>query len=185
MHTIHCRCLALLVATALCAACGKDSTAGKAAPAPAQATTSKAAAAAAADTDPLQDAEKQTAGMVHGVSPGKPTAPVDLKFSLAAKPLLGTPLTIDVALIATGSSDSMTLSLQASDELAVDAATSLASFPKSLPGALYRHQVKVTPRAEGAFFVNVLVTTAVPGGPQSRSFSIPVLVGGIAALDKP
>jgi hypothetical protein len=182
MHTIYYRCLALLLATALCTACGKDSTTGKGAPVPAQTTTSKAAAAA---TDPVEDAEKQTAAMVHGVSPGKPTAPVELKFSLTAKPVLGTPFTIDVALVATAISDSMTLSVQASDGLEVDTATSLASFPKSLAGALYRHQVKVTPRAEGAFFVNVLVTTTVAGGPQSRSFSIPVLVGGVAALDKP
>ena len=185
MQTIHYRCLGLLVAAALCTACQNDSTADLAATAPAKTTVAKAAKVVDQASDSVEDAEKLTADMVHGVSPGKPTAPVDLKFSLATKPTLGKPLTVDVALIATDISDSMTLSVQTSEGLEVDAATSLMNFPKSAVGALYRHKLKVTPHAEGAFFVNILVTTAIVGGAQSRSFSIPVLVGGVAALDKP
>ena len=123
--------------------------------------------------------------MVRGVSPGKPTAPVDLKFNISAKPALGVPLEIDLAVFATGAIDSMTLSAQGGDGLEIDAATSLASFPKSAAGVLYRHKLRVTPRAEGAFYVSALVTTLVAGtGPQSRSFAIPLLVGGVAALDR-
>jgi hypothetical protein len=95
------------------------------------------------------------------------------------------PLDIDLAVIATAGTDSMTLSVQASEGIEVDATTSLASFPKSQPGALYRHKLRITPRAEGAFNVSVLITMVVPGsGPQSRSFSIPLLVGNVAALEK-
>jgi len=176
------RFLTLLACATFCVACGKD-------PKTAPAGSGPATAATKQSDDPegptVADAEKQTADMIHGVSPGKPTAPVDLKFSLEAKPGVGAPLAIDLAVIATGPSDSLTLSVQGGDGLEVDASTSLATFPKSPLGALYRHQLKVTPRAEGAFFVDVVVTAAVPGGPQSRSFAIPILVGTAAALDKP
>ncbi len=176
------RFLTLLLCTTLCVACSKDPKSVPTGSAPAPAGTNHS-------DDPqgptVEDAEKQTVEMIHGVSPGKPTAPVDLKFSLQAKPGLGVALAIDLALIATGPSDSLTLSVQGGDGFDVDAATSLASFPKSPAGALYRHQLKVTPRAEGVFFLDVVVTAAVPGGPQSRSFAIPVLVGGAAALGKP
>ncbi len=176
------RFLTLLLCAACCTACGKD-------PAPAQSGTSTASAVVkprgAPEGPTVEDAEKQTAEMIHGVSPGRPTAPVDLKFSLKSKPGVGSSLAIDLAIIATGPSESLTLSVQAGDGLEVDASTSLATFPQSAVGALYRHLLKVTPRAEGVFFVDVLVTAAVPGGPQSRSFAIPILVGGAAALDKP
>ena len=188
MHSIQLRLLSLLVIATLAAGCGKDGTdsadGATQAQAPQRELTGEEAASEL-DASTIADSEKQTADMVRGVSPGKPVAPVDLKFNIASKPALGVPLEIDVAVIATGHSESMTLSVQGSGGLEVDSSTSLASFPKSLPGALYRHKLRVTPRAEGAFNVNVLVTTAVPGsGAQSRSFSIPLLVGSVAALDK-
>lgn len=182
MTSIDLRVAAMFACAVLCTGCGGSGTDNAAAPAakPDKATKS----ATNPEEDALAAAEQQTADMVHGVSPGKPAAPVDLKFNLSAKPELGKPLPIDIALLATGASDAMTLSVQASDGLEVDPATSLANFPKSQVGALYRHQITVTPRAEGAYFVNVVVTTVVPGGPQSRSFAIPLLVGSVAALDK-
>jgi hypothetical protein len=186
MHSIQFRFLALALCAALCAACADDSTPDPAPAPPPAKPQSTAEAQAELDKNLAEDADKLTADMVRGVSPGKPTAPVELKFSLPAKPRLGTPLSIDIAVITTLSSDGMTLSAQASEGLEVDAGTSLANFPKSPSGTLYRHKLRVTPRAEGAFSVNVLVTTVVPGsGAQSRSFSIPLLVGGVAALDKP
>ncbi|MGH8261834.1 MAG: hypothetical protein ACRET4_00020 [Steroidobacteraceae bacterium] len=189
MHSNHLRLLCLLVMAMLAAACGNDGADSAAGGSPAQGPRGQAKDTAAEDdldALTLADAQKQTADMVRGVSPGKATAPIDLKFSIAARPTLGVPLDIDVAVIATGHNDSMTLSVQGGGGIEVDSSTSLASFPKSLPGSLYRHKLRVTPRAEGAFNVNVLVTAAVPGsGAQSRNFSIPVLVGGLAALDKP
>ncbi len=140
---------------------------------------------ATADAASVEDANKQTADMVRGVSPGKASAPVDLKFTVTSKPALGTPVEIDLAVIALVNADSMTLSVQGGDGIDVDSATSLASFPKSPPGALHRHKLRVTPRAEGAFGVTVLVTMVVPGsGLQSRTFAIPLLVGNLAALEK-
>ena len=190
MRSIQLRFLMLALGAALCAACGDrapaDSSADQAATSKPASPQSAAAALAAADSASVEDAEKLTADMVRGVSPGKPTAPVELKFNVAAKPALGAVLSIDVAVLATAPSDSMTLSVQGSTGLEVDPSTSLANFPKSQAGALHRHKLLVTPRAEGAFYLNVLITTVVPGaGPQSRSFSIPLLVGGVAALEKP
>jgi len=187
MHSIHLRFLTLLLAAMLCAACGKGSSgdAAKASQTSQSQPASSPVDAASADEASVRDAEKQTSEMVRGVSPGKPSAPVELKFNIASKPALGAPLDIDLAVIATASTDSMTLSVQGSEGLEVDATTSLASFPKSQPGALYRHKLRITPRAEGAFSVSVLITMVVPGsGPQSRSFSIPLLVGSVAALEK-
>lgn len=187
MHSIQLRFLTLLLAAMLCAACGKGSSgdAAKVSESSKSQPVSGPVDAASADETSVQEAEKQTSEMVRGVSPGKPSAPVELKFNVAARPALGVPLDIDLAVIATAGTDSMTLSVQASEGIEVDATTSLASFPKSQPGALYRHKLRITPRAEGAFNVSVLITMVVPGsGPQSRSFSIPLLVGNVAALEK-
>jgi hypothetical protein len=190
MYSMHLRLLTLTLCAALCTACGGNSTAdsktGPAAAAKPVKPLSSEAEEAALEIASVEDAEKVTADMVRGVSPGKPTAPVDLKFNITAKPALGVPVEIDLAVFATGATDSMTLSAQGGEGLDVDAATSLASFPKSAAGVLYRHKIRVTPRAEGAFYVNALVTAVVPGaGPQSRSFAIPLLVGGPGALAKP
>jgi hypothetical protein len=187
MHSIQLRFLTLLLAAMLCAACGKGSSgdAAKVSESSKSQPVSGPVDAASPDEASVQEAEKQTSEMVRGVSPGKPSAPVELKFNVAARPALGVPLDIDLAVIATAGTDSMTLSVQASEGIEVDATTSLASFPKSQPGALYRHKLRITPRAEGAFNVSVLITMVVPGsGPQSRSFSIPLLVGSVAALEK-
>jgi hypothetical protein len=187
MHSIQLRFLTLLLAAMLCAACGKGSSgdAARVSESSKSQPVSGPVDAASADETSVQEAEKQTSEMVRGVSPGKPSAPVELKFNVAARPALGVPLDIDLAVIATAGTDSMTLSVQASEGIEVDATTSLASFPKSQPGALYRHKLRITPRAEGAFNVSVLITMVVPGsGPQSRSFSIPLLVGNVAALEK-
>lgn len=187
MHRIPLRFLGLAACALLCAACSNESPAPVTAATQAASSKPKTAAddEATADAASVEDANKQTADMVRGVSPGKASAPVDLKFTVTSKPALGTPVEIDLAVIALVNADSMTLSVQGGDGIDVDSATSLASFPKSPPGALHRHKLRVTPRAEGAFGVTVLVTMVVPGsGLQSRTFAIPLLVGNLAALEK-
>lgn len=187
MHRIPLHFLALAACALLCTACGKEASAPVAVTTQGGSTKAEAAAdeSATADAASVEDANKQTATMVHGVSPGKASAPVDLKFTVTSKPVLGTPVEIDLAVIALTNADSMTLSVQGGSGIDLDSATSLASFPKSSPGALHRHKLRVTPRAEGAFNVTVLVTMVVPGsGLQSRSFAIPLLVGNLAALEK-
>lgn len=183
MHSIHLnlRLGGLLLMLALVAACGKESGSD-----PASMTAGDAGKkAGSAGEMSVEDAERQTADMVRGVSPGKAQAPIELKFSIASRPALGAPVQIDIAVISTAASDAMTLSAQGGPEINIDSSTSLASFQKSQPGSIYRHKLLATPRAEGAFNISVLVTTVVAGsGSQSRSFAIPLLVGNLAALEK-
>jgi hypothetical protein len=187
MHRIPLHFLALAACVLLCIACGKEASAPAIVATQGAPTGVKSAAdeGATADAASVEDANKQTANMVRGVSPGKASAPVELKFTVTSKPVLGTPVEIDLAVISLANADSMTLSVQGGEGIDVDSATSLASFQKSPPGTLHRHKLRVTPRAEGAFNVTVLVTMVVPGsGLQSRTFAIPLLVGTLAALEK-
>ncbi|HZF14470.1 MAG TPA: hypothetical protein VE046_00875 [Steroidobacteraceae bacterium] len=188
MHRILLPFPALAACAFLCAGCNNDTPAPTAAAGETPATKPNAAGdddESVADAASVEDANKQTADMTRAVSAGKATAPVDLKFTVTSKPVLGAPVAIDLAVISLASAESMTLSVQGGDGIDVDSATSLESFQKSPPGSLHHHKLRVTPRAEGAFNVAVLVTMVVPGsGLQSRTFAIPLLVGGLAALEK-
>jgi hypothetical protein len=125
-----------------------------------------------------QPAADPTEDMVSAVAPSGATGAVKVKFRLGAKPMLGTPLQVFVAIIPAEDSQishlhgSFTpdtgLALQSERDFDVtDVAT----------GAALQRQVTVVPQQPGVLNLNTTITVAVDSGSLSSTFSIPLIVG--------
>jgi hypothetical protein len=139
--------------------------------APAPAATAKAVA-------PANGVEEATRGMVSGVAPGRAAdAAVDLKFELKARPEVGKPLTIDVALVPNVASDVMNVTYLANEGLAVQTSPLPSKYEHVQPGSVYRHQAIVVPKEDGVYALSAIVMVQTDAGDVTRTFSIPVVVG--------
>ena len=123
--------------------------------------------------------EEATRGMVSGVAPGRAAdAAVDLKFELKSRPETGKPLTIDIALLPKVASDVMNVTYLANEGLTVQASTLPSRYERVRPGSVYRHQVTVVPRENGVFSLSAIVMVQTDAGDVTRTFSVPVVIGG-------
>ncbi len=144
----------------------------------------KKAQSAASEKAPQLDA------MVRAVSAGKPGAPADLKFDIGARPVVGVPLQVMVAITAT-SADVATLEVvfNAADGLQIVSGGNSARFQKPKSGETNLHTVTVLPQRDGVFYMSAvaLIDTVSDSGSVARTFSIPIIVGegGAAELSKP
>ncbi|CAN5219647.1 hypothetical protein BH24PSE2_BH24PSE2_21840 [soil metagenome] len=112
------------------------------------------------------------------VSPGKPSAPVEMTYRLLTKPEAGMPLDVDVSLSSRVQADVLTIEYGFPDAaLTAVTASKTESIHDPGAGVQYRRSLRVLPRDEGQFHINVVVTLVRAGVPQSRAFSIPVRVG--------
>lgn len=111
-------------------------------------------------------------------SPGKPSAPIELSYSLLDEPVAGVPLRIELAITARMAADLLTLELNFPDSgLTLVSAPGAQRVPDPIAGGRYAGDVRVLPREEGTFHVNVVATLLRDGVPQARAFSIPIRVG--------
>jgi hypothetical protein len=154
---------------ALLTACGDD---------PGSAAPGAPAPAAAKPATPATGVEDATRGMVSGVAAGRAeNAPIDLKFDLKARPEVGKPVTIDIALLPKVASPVMNVTYLATEGLAVETSTLPSRYERVQPGSVYRHQATVVPRADGVFALSAIVMVQTDAGDVTRTFSIPVVVG--------
>jgi hypothetical protein len=167
---INCRHLAAVtVFAAALVACGGDSE-PKAARAPAARSTADGGGDGAAASDP-------TRGMVRGVSAGKQGELVDLMFELKARPQVGEPLTIEVAMIPRVSSEQMRATFIATDGLTVRPSNAPPEYRNVQADSVFRQDVVVVPKADGVYYLSAVILLHTETGDVSRTFSIPVLVG--------
>jgi hypothetical protein len=128
----------------------------------------KKAAAAAKAADP-------TATMARAVATSKPEAPIDLKYDILAKPIVGEPVEIELALIPTATGDGMSVVIGASAGLTVSG-TLEASFSGVTPGQAVRTGFTVKADTEDAFYVTVATTMHAAGVGSTRTYAIPILM---------
>ncbi|MDE1923148.1 MAG: hypothetical protein KGL92_15510 [Gammaproteobacteria bacterium] len=119
----------------------------------------------------------QTVGMVEAPGSHKSTVQVSLKFALARAPVVGTPLSIDLAVIPRISADAATLSVSPSPAFSVAGAERTATWAPVDPTKAYHHQVTVTPATPGVEELDVAVSLRHDGITETRGFSLPVIVG--------
>jgi len=111
----------------------------------------------------------------------KPHAPVDMKFTVSARPQVGANVRYKLMLTTGMDVDDMVVTVSA------EASVQLLEFPQMLhlgPQKMHQPQMLTVicqPQANGLAYLNVVVTLVVDGQQQSRSFSIPVNVGDVAA----
>jgi hypothetical protein len=134
---------------------GQAKAAGQARPAP----------AAAVDPD-----------MVNAVSAANSTTPISLKFRIQNRPLVGQPVTIELALIpAQGVDiDHIHTSFQVGDGMQL---SSERAFDVEQPasGVPLEHELTVLPQQPGVLQVTAIVIVDSESGSIARSYAIPVI----------
>ena len=121
-------------------------------------------------------AEQLTAGMVEAVSQGKSQLAVKLKFELRQRPTLAQPLDINIAVLP--QIDAELAGIQVTgDGLTVPPGASQLDSTAVQAGQVYRHDIRVTPTAEGVLLLNLTVSLKHDDMTESRAFSIPLIVG--------
>ena len=116
--------------------------------------------------------------MVSGVAAGRAAdAFVDLKFELKARPEIGKPLTIDVALLPRVATEAMNVTYLANEGLAVQQSSMPSKYEHVQAGSVYRHQATVVPSDQGVYSLSAIVMVQTDTGDVTRTFSIPVVVG--------
>jgi len=161
----------VLAASVLLAACGSDDT-----PVAEVAEPVVAAPAASALPDPVSR-------MARGVSTAKAGAAVDLRYEVLARPAVGTPFDIEIALVATGPAETMTVSVGGMPGLTVtnDALPVAADL---VTGDVNTYRFTALADQAGVYYASVTVTTVLGNLTQGRTFSIPLLVGDTQPSEK-
>ena len=116
--------------------------------------------------------------MVAAVSTAHSTTPIGMRFALSARPVIGTPLTVRLALVtATGVAIShIRASFQPGDGLQLQGAHDLdVSDPGA--GAVIEQELSVVPQQAGVLSLNATVVVDTDGGSIARSYSIPLIAG--------
>jgi len=121
--------------------------------------------------------------MANAVVTGKTAAPVDLKFDILAKPAVGQPFEIELALLPRLAADALEVEVTGIPGLTIVSGGTLR-FEQVLGGD--RHVAKVLAQADapGIFYANVTAKMITQVQTEVRTFSIPVVVGTVAAAQK-
>lgn len=117
-------------------------------------------------------------------SPGKPSAPVTLRYRVLGTPLVGQPVAVEIELASEETDRPLALSYAVTDaESLLFAAEQPRRIELSIPDAegTARRQVTVVPQREGRLFLTVTAEVETASGAMLRSMAIPLSVGRDAA----
>lgn len=156
----------LLVAGALLAACQEPS--GTPADSVAANDSSQGKPVPAVDGNP-------------SVSPGKPTAPVSIEYTIIGAAVVGQPVSVNLQVSSTQPDLPVTLEYRSSDTTAMvfpeSQARSIALAASSDTGPRLQ-QVTVIPQRAGRLYLNVSAAVETENGTLFRSVAVPIQVGG-------
>ena len=126
-----------------------------------------------------------TKGMASAASQGKPTAPIDIKFDIKQKPVVGGSVDIELAFLPETAADGLAVDLVPSDGVTLQAAANPIQIAGIEAGKVYRRTVSVVAGSDGMFYLGVVAAVKTTDQTQSRSFSIPLIVGSPVMAAKP
>ena len=160
--------MALLTTLSL-AACGGAGESSQPQPATADTVAAKPAAEAA----------------LTGSSPGKPTAPISMRYEIVGNPIVGAPALINIHV--SSAQGPVTVNYSITDTSALmfqqGQVQRLEIVDPSAAGGM--QQLTVIPQREGRLYVNVSAEVQTPGGAMIRSMAIPIKVGAAPAEVRP
>jgi hypothetical protein len=114
--------------------------------------------------------------MVAAVSSAHSTTPISMRFALSARPVIGTPLIVKVALVTANdvAISHIRASFQPGDGLQLQAERNLdISDPGA--GAVVEQELSVVPEQAGVLSLNASVVVDMDGGSLARSYTIPLI----------
>jgi hypothetical protein len=117
-----------------------------------------------------------TAGMVEAVTVGKSTVPVAVKFDVTARPMVGQPLDVVVAVMPQIAADSAGLQVTGSDGLQLASDDGPIEIPSVESSQVYRHDIKIIPTAEGVQLLSLSVSLKHDEITETRTFGVPLIV---------
>jgi len=129
-------------------------------------------------------AEDPTARMARAVGGGKPGAAVEIKYEFQAKPEVGKPVQLDIALIPNSGVSAMDMTVAGMEGVSLTG-TLTQTFTDVKAGEPYKHQLTVLPQTTGVFYVTVTTTTHIGSATMGRTFNIPFVVGTELPQEKP
>jgi hypothetical protein len=126
----------------------------------------------------VDPAVREPTDMIAAVRLAKTGPPVQLKFELRERPVIGQPLDVDVAFIP----DSPTVErvyakFQAGEGLDLLEGSELSPVEKPAQSVPIRHTVRLRPKQSGIFTLNVVVGVDSATDSVSSPFAIPVIAG--------
>lgn len=160
--------IAALAALLALAGCG-----GKSEDASFKARTKAKPAASAPKTAASGDEDSRLATAV--VS-GKTSAPVDLKYDLAAKPAVGQPFEIELVFQPRLPADTLEVEVSGMTGLTVTQPGAF-KFENVQAGTPYPQKITVQAAADGTYYVSVIARMITQVQTEVRTFSVPVVVG--------
>lgn len=142
-----------------------------------------------ADVESTADAAKTAAEKLAGSagvesSPGKPSAPVNIEYSILGTPLISQPLAIEVRVASAQPGQSLQLSYFINDtDSLVFADAQPERIDVQIPegAGIAARQVRVVPMREGRLFLNVTAEVETEAGSMLKSIAIPIVVGSSGA----
>lgn len=148
---------------------------GKQAPSAADQLAAKNAATATAAKQHAGTIADQTATMVQAPTSGKATAPMQLKYEIAQRPVAGQTIDMSLAVLVSAPAQSLTLHLADSPGV-VFANNTDRPLGAVVPDMVYRQEVQLSAAGEGVYFVGVTATMTRDMLNETRNFSIPIIV---------
>ena len=160
----------MVCAVAAASACHRDSN-----PAPQPVPVPRVAVAVPVKKGPT--AAELTKGMVEAASQGKSQLPVQLKFDLSQRPIVGQTVDINIAVMPQIDASGADIEVAGGEGLTVAARhESDRNWPAVEAGEVYRQSIKVSPTAVGVLLLNLTVSLKHDEMTESRAFSIPLIV---------
>jgi len=170
------RVLAVVALAAVLAACGRGEE--QAAVTQAPSATAEGGATSAAPVETPEDKR-----LANAVPTGKTAAPVDLKYDVLAKPQVGQPFEIELALLPRLAADALEVEVTGIPGLAI-VSGGVAKFEGVSSGDRHVVRVLVQADAAGIYYANVVARMITQSRSEARTFSVPVVVGNVAAVQK-
>jgi hypothetical protein len=137
-------------------------------------SSARVKAAAPANAGPT--VAQLTSGMVMAAVQGKSPLPVDLKFELLQRPIVGQALDINLALIPHVDAGPVSIQLSGTEGFTLNQGSAQFDLPAVQAEQVYRETANLTPNAEGVLVLAVTVSAKHEEVSDIKVFSIPLIV---------
>jgi hypothetical protein len=171
------RVLAVVALAAVLAACGRGEEEQAAA------TDAPTAAGAPAQGAAVPAESPDDKHMANAVVTGKVGAPVDLKYDVLAKPDVGQPFEIELALLPRLAADVLEVEVTGIPGLTV-VSGGATRFEGVTAGEQYIAKALMQADAPGIYYANVVAKMVTQVQSEVRTFSVPVVVGAVPVAQK-
>ena len=117
-----------------------------------------------------------------GMSPGKPSPPIQIDYRVVGVPVVGQPVTVELDVRSSLAVAELRVSYQVLDEsgLFLPETQAREALLTGLAAGEQRSQrINVIPQAEGRYYLNVMVEMDTAEGLMGRAASIPIQIGNV------